>query len=151
MKHRPDTISQKLHPSGKWLKKLGLILLALGGLLSLTFLWQYWAARRPAVQEQQLLQTAWTTYPSLCAPCHGNAMEGRVLGADYTAPPLVKNSFRTLFILLPSAMENWVREQIDEGTGVPTMPTFHGMLSQEQIKALAFLIRNENQRPQASQ
>ena len=150
MKHRQDMISRKWNPPGKWYKKLGLVLLVLGGLLSLTFFWQNGAARRSEAQEKKLLQAAWETYPSLCAPCHGNALEGRELGAEYTAPPLVKTTFRVLFTLLPSAMENWIREQIDEGTGVPTMPIFHGMLSPEQISALAFLIRNENQHPQAS-
>ena len=119
-------------------------LLAMCGCVGLLVAVQWMAARRPESEQRKLLIMAQSTYPQWCAPCHGGALEGLTLGSDYVAPPLNKPTFRWLFATLPSAMENWMREQIAEGTGVATMPHFDGVLPREQIEALAFYIEQTN-------
>jgi mono/diheme cytochrome c family protein len=116
--------------------------LAVAGVLGLVLLWQHTAGRRPAAERERLAVLGRRVFARECAACHGPRLEGRVLETGVRVPPLDKPGFRFFFLLLPAAMEDWVRGQIAAGNAV--MPPFGAQLDAETLEALALYLRLVN-------
>lgn len=104
--------------------------------------YEHTASYRPPQEARRLVRLGADLFSKNCRICHGAEMEGQILANGVEAPPLVKAGFRTFFILMPHGMEGFVREQIAEGVGI--MPPFSGMLSETELEALAFHLREAN-------
>ena len=115
----------------------GLLIAVIG-----TIAFEHLNSHRRPIEEEVLARQGGNLFRSVCAPCHGGSLQGRMLPDGSVVPSLVKIGFRFFFYVMPNGMEGFVRDQISEGAGL--MPPFGGTLSERDMKALAFYIRVRN-------
>ena len=121
---------------GRWIGA-GLLIAVIG-----TIAFEHLNSHRRPIEEEVLARQGGDLFRSVCAPCHGGSLQGRMLPDGSVVPPLVKIGFRFFFYVMPNGMEGFVRDQISEGAGL--MPPFGGTLAKREIEALAFYIRVRN-------
>lgn len=103
---------------------------------------QHAPAVRPPQHRRQLLIRGEVLYLQRCAVCHGRDMRGHAESRPGTPSALVKPGFQAWFLVLPGAMEGFVRDPIAQGD--EGMPAFGDQLASEDLVALAYLIHARN-------